>query len=466
MTMRWARLPLRFRLALLFAVCMSVLLAAVGIFVYARAGRDLLATVDAGLRSRAEVVSTDVRDNGPTLANVGANLIERDEAFVQLVSPSGALEQSSSIVRSAPMLPASVIAGITHPTTFDQRVPGIDNVTRILAVPVVAQGKRSVLLVGSSLQDRRDEMLGLAYALAIGGGTASVVVSFAGWLLAGAVLRPVERMRRDAATISTDDLERRLTLPLADDEIAHLGRTLNTMLDRLAGSFARERRLLDNASHELRTPLAILKAELDLATSRERSSDELLAALRSANDETTHLVRLAEDLLVVSRAQEGGVPIHRRETPVDDVLRSAVEHSRPRAAEAGIELLVEAPTTMANIDADRVRQAVDDLLDNAIRHTPSGGRILVSGRRADGELRIGVMDSGAGFPPALLATAFEPFSRGSNGGDARRTGLGLAIVRAIAEAHGGRVQAANGEGGAEVTIIIPVAPAPAPVVQP
>jgi signal transduction histidine kinase len=400
------------------------------------------------------------------LANVGANLIERDEAFVQLVSPSGTLEQSSAIVRSAPMLPPSVIAGITQPTTFDQPVPGIDNVTRILAVPILAQGKRSVLLVGSSLQDRRDEMLGLAFALAIGGGAASVVVLFAGWLLAGAVLRPVERMRRDAANISSDDLERRLTLPPADDEIAHLARTLNTMLDRLAGSFARERRLLDNASHELRTPLAILKAELDLATSRDRSSDELLAALRSANDETTHLVKLAEDLLVVSRAQEGGMPIHRAEAPVDDVLRSAVEHSRPRAAEAAIDLLLEAPATMAYIDADRVRQAVDDLLDNAIRHTPSGGSILVSAQRTNGELRIDVTDSGTGFPPAFLTSAFEPFSRGSNGGDATGTGLGLAIVRAIAEAHGGRVEAMNGEDGAVVTIVIPMAPTPAPFVQP
>ncbi|MEA2555798.1 MAG: two-component system, OmpR family, sensor kinase [Actinomycetota bacterium] len=465
MTISWTRLPLRFRLALVFAACMSVLLTAVGMFVYARAGRDLLATVDAGLRSRAEVVSTDVRDNGPVLANVGANLIERDEAFVQLVSPSGTLEQSSAIVRSAPMLPASAIAGITHPTMFDQRVSGIDNITRILAVPILAQGKHSVLLVGSSLQDRRDEMLGLAFALAIGGGAALVVVSFAGWLLASAVLRPVERMRRDAANISSDDLERRLTLPPADDEIAHLARTLNTMLDRLAGSFARERRLLDNASHELRTPLAILKAELDLAISRDRSPDELLAALRSANDETTHLVKLAEDLLVVSRAEEGGMPIHRAEAAVDDVLHSAVEHSRPRAAEAGIELLVEAPATVADIDADRVRQALDDLLDNAIRHTPSGGSILVSAQLTNGELRIDVTDSGAGFPPAFLTSAFEPFSRGS-GGDPTRTGLGLAIVRAIAEAHGGRVEAMNGEGGAVVTIVIPMAPTPARFAQP
>ena len=463
MMMRWTRLPLRLRLALLFAVGVAALLSGVGLFVYARAGRDLLATVDAGLRSRAEVVSTDVHEHGPALANVGSNLIERDEAFVQLLSPSGQLEQSSAIVASSPMLSSEVISTISRPALFDRRISGIDDVTRILAVPIDVTGTRSVLLVGSSLQDRRDAMLGLAYALALSGSVALVMVSFAGWLLAGAALRPVERMRRDAAGISADDLDRRLRLPVADDEIAHLARTLNNMLDRLSGSFARERRLLDNASHELRTPLAILKAELDLATSRDRSPAELLAALQSAQDETTHLVRLAENLLIVSRAQEGGLHVLRSAASVDAVLRSAVQHNRPRAAEAGVELVVEATPTSANVDPVRLRQAVDDLLDNAIRHTPAGGLVRVCGSKTDGELRVAVKDSGSGFSPGFLPSAFEPFSRGSDGGESGRTGLGLAIVRAIAEAHGGRVEAANADGGAVVTIVIPATPGPTPL---
>ena len=461
--MRWTRLPLRVRLTLLFAAGMTVVLSGVRVFVYARAGRDLLATVDAGLRSRAELVSTDVRAQGPALVNVGTSLIENDEAFVQLLSSSGQLEESSAIVRAAPMLAPGLVATITRPALFDRRVPGIDNVTRILAVPVVAQGDRSVLLVGSSLQDRRDEMLGLAYALAGGGGIALVIVSFAGWLLAGAALRPVERMRRDAASISVDDMDRRLTLPAADDEIGDLARTLNDMLDRLAGSFARERRLLDNASHELRTPLAVLHAELDLATSQDRTPDELLAALHSAHEESTHLVRLAEDLLVVSRAQEGELQLLRSPVAVDDLLRSAVRHSRPRAAESGVELAVDAPLVIASVDPVRLRQAVDDLLDNSIRHTPAGGRINVCAVRTDQQLRISVTDTGGGFPPGFLPSAFEPFSRGSNGGGSGRTGLGLAIVRVIAEAHGGRVEAANADGGAVVTIVLPATPEPTPL---
>lgn len=462
MMIRWARLPLRVRLTMLFAVGMTVVLSAVGAFVYARAGRDLLATVDAGLRSRAELVSADVRGQGPALVNVGTSLIENDEAFVQLISSSGRLEQSSAIVGAAPMLAPSVVATITRPVWFDRRVSGIDNVTRILAVPVVSRGTPLILLVGSSLQDRRDEMLGLAYALAVSGGIALVVVAFAGWLLAGAALRPVERMRRDAASISVDELDRRLTLPAADDEIGHLARTLNSMLDRLEGSFARERRLLDNASHELRTPLAVLHAELDLATANDRTPEELLAALRSAHEESTHLVRLAEDLLVVSRAQEGELHLLRSQVAVDQLLDSVVRHSRPRAAEAGIDLAVQAPPVLASVDPDRLRQAVDDLLDNSIRHTPAGGRISVRAAQADRQLRISVTDTGGGFPAGFLPSAFEPFSRGSNGDRSGRTGLGLAIVRAIAEAHGGRVEAANADGGAVVTIVLPATPEPTP----
>ncbi len=413
------------------------LLVGEGLFVYIRAGADLLAATDAGLRSRAEILAADVRANGPALANVGAELIERDEAFVQVLSASGAIEQSSTIVKQAPMLSAAVVAGVTGPATFERRIAGIDDVTRILAVPIDAGGSRTVLLVGTSLQDRRDQMLQLAWTLTIGGMIALVLIAFAGWLLAGAALRPVERMRRDAASISTEDLGRRLTLPDADDEIGRLARTLNGMLDRLAASFARERRVLDNASHELRNPLAVLKAELDLAASRERSADELRAALRSAREETDHLVRLADDLLVLARAQEGRLPIHRVPTSLDGFLRAAVDHGRPRAAESGVRLEVVTPAGEVNVDPVRFRQAVDDLLDNALRHTPRGGSILISGRRDDGVVSVTVQDSGPGFPPDFLPQAFEPFSRGSNGDEAERTGLGLSIVRAIAEAHGG-----------------------------
>lgn len=361
------------------------------------------------------------------------------------------------MIAGSSLLSPAVIRSLNHPEVFDRRIPGIDNVTLVLAVPVEASGVRSTVMVGSSLQDRRDEMLQLAATLAIGEPVALLLISFAGWLLAGAALRPVERMRQQAATISTTDLDRRLSTPDADDELARLGVTLNDMLDRIHESVENERRFLDNASHELRTPLGILKAELDLALSRARGTDELLAALRSASEETDHLARLAEDLLVLSWAHGGRLTVHPVDTPLSELIESVCKRCGPRAASARVRIEAQAPEATVRVDPVRIRQALDNLLDNALRHAHSGGLIRVSGEQNDGLLRLAVEDTGSGFPPAFLERAFQPFARGASSKDrGSGAGLGLAIVRSIAEAHGGTAQAENRPGGgARVTLLLP-----------
>jgi two-component system, OmpR family, sensor kinase len=309
------------------------------------------------------------------------------------------------------------------------------------------------VLVGASLQDRRDELLQLAATLGIGGIIALLVIACAGWLLAGAILRPVEAMQREAEAITSSDLGRRLSLPPADDEISRLGQTLNSMLDRIEASFVRERRFVDNASHELRTPVTILKAELDLALSRARTSEELETALRSAAKETDHLARLAEDLLVLSRANDGELAVHRSEVELPALITEVVRHFEPRAAESNVRIEVGATPDTAFVDPVRLRQALDDLLDNAVRHTSAGGTVRLSAEHAGSYVRVRVEDSGAGFPAAFLPHAFEPFTRSA--ANEKGAGLGLAIVRAIAEAHGGTADVSNGDdGGAVVTMAL------------
>ncbi|MFL5736132.1 MAG: ATP-binding protein [Actinomycetota bacterium] len=450
---RWSKLPTRVRVTVVFALGTAVVLLAVGAFVYRSMGDDLLSAVDAGLVSRAELIAQDVRTNGPSVADTGAHLIEADEAFAQVTDSSGRVVQSSRIVARTPLLEPPVIRGVTRPTFFDRKIPGIDNTTRVIAVPVHATNADAYVLVGTSLQDRRDELLQLAATLGIGGPIALLVIACAGWLLAGAILRPVEEMQREAAEISASDLGRRLSLPPADDEISRLGRTLNSMLDRIETSFVRERRFVDNASHELRTPVAILKAELDLALSRARTTEELENALRSAAEETDHLARLAEDLLVLSRANDGGLAIHRTEVDLPALIDEVVRHFEPRAAESGVRIEIASTTASAYVDPVRIRQALDDLLDNAVRHTPPGGVIRLSAERDGDRLCVRVEDSGGGFPSAFMPHAFEPFARSDN--DGHGAGLGLAIVRAIAEAHGGAAEVSNGEdGGGVVTIAL------------
>jgi two-component system, OmpR family, sensor kinase len=281
-----------------------------------------------------------------------------------------------------------------------------------------------------------------------------------GWLVGGAALRPVERMRVETEAISESEPDRRLSVPATGDELAALGRSLNHMLDRLQTAVDRERRVVDNASHELRTPLANLKAELDLALRRARTEPELLAALRSASDETDRLARLAADLLVLARAHRGRLPIRRQEVDVDQLVREAVDAFAGSASAAEVTVAKEvAPALHGSLDGPRVRQALDNLLDNAIRHAGRKGKVTVSADRQADELRLAVTDSGPGFAPEFVADAFEPFSRMDEGRarSAGGAGLGLAIVRAVAEAHGGTVTAANRpEGGAVVELRIPV----------
>ena len=440
-------------MTLVFALGTAAVLIAVGWYVYTSAGADLLASADAGLVSRAEVIAADARQNGPPVELIGTRLIERDEAFAQLADETGAILQSSPIIQGHPLLSPATVRSIMHPTFFDRSIPGIDNTTRVIAVPVRTPNGPEVVLVGASLQDRRDELIQLAATLGIGIPIALLVIACAGWLLAGAILRPVEEMQREAAEITSSDLGRRLSLPPADDEISRLGRTLNSMLDRIEASFVRERRFVDNASHELRTPVAILKAELDLALSRVRTSEELETTLRSAAEETDHLARLAEDLLVLSRANDGALAIHRSEVELPTLIAQVVRHFEPRAAESGVRIEIGTTPEHAFVDPVRIRQALDDLLDNAVRHTPTGGVIRLSAERDDGCLQVRVEDSGTGFPEAFIPHAFEPFARSETDGNG--AGLGLAIVRAIAEAHGGSADVSNrDDGGAVVTMAI------------
>jgi len=263
-------------------------------------------------------------------------------------------------------------------------------------------------------------------------------------------------MRKRAADISAADTGARLPVPPAEDEIRRLGQTLNEMLDRLETALERERRFVADASHELRTPLGMLRTELELALRHERSSDELRAALVSASEETDRLARLAEDLLVLARADRGNLPLRVRALDVDDVLGSVRRRYAPRAEDAGRELVVRAPDGL-EVDADetRLEQALGNLVDNALRY--GTGTIVLRAAAVDGAVELHVVDEGPGLAAEFLPRAFERFSRADEARTGLGSGLGLAIVQVIARAHGGDAHVASlPAGGADVWLELPI----------
>jgi signal transduction histidine kinase len=309
-----------------------------------------------------------------------------------------------------------------------------------------------VVATGVSTEDRDEALAEIATAFAIGAPVALLLAAGLGYLLATRALAPVEALRRRASKITLDRRGERLDLPAADDELRALAATLNEMLDRIEGSLERERVFVADASHELRTPLAILRAELELATRPDRTPEELRAALASAADEVERLARLADDLLVLARADEGGVPIRREPVELGELVDRVVARFSARAKEAGRGVVVEVPAGLvAEIDPLRVEQALGNLVDNALRH--GNGQVRVSAAGGEGGfVTLSVSDEGAGFAPGFAESAFERFTRADTGRGSEGAGLGLAIVSAIAAAHGGRASIDPSARGATVRL--------------
>jgi two-component system OmpR family sensor kinase len=289
--------------------------------------------------------------------------------------------------------------------------------------------------------------------LTIGGLVFVAIAALGAYWLARAALAPVERLRRQVAAVSSRDEGPAVEVPGTRDEIAALAGTMNELLGRLQGALARQRAFVADASHELRTPLAVLRGELELAARPGRSRDDLAAAVRSAAAEAERLSRLTDDLLLLARSDEDRLSLRPTATDIGKLLAGSAGTAASRLAAAGVTCHVDAPDGMlADVDSDRIRQVVDNLLDNALRFAPRGSAIVLAARADGPDLGIEVRDDGPGFPAGFLPHAFERFRRPDTGRsrDDGGTGLGLAIVQAIAVTHGGTASAASKPGGGAV----------------
>jgi heavy metal sensor kinase len=449
-----SRLSIRIRLTLLFAAVMAVVLVAIGGFVYARVGSSLTASLNNDLRMRADDVSAASRG--------GEHEQARDfggaEGVAQLLAANGRVVRATQALGSTPLLtPAEFKAAQRGPILVNRPAPPAfgDERWRVLAQPVSDGPETQVAIVAASLRPRAVALEELLVQLMLAGAAALVLAAIAGYSIAAAALRPVEEMSRRAAAISLQGSDKRLPVSSSGDEIAKLGSRLNEMLERLETAFAHERRFLADASHELQTPLAILRAELEIALRRPRSRDELEEVVRSAQEEANRLSRLAEDLLVVARADQGALPVSLSTIHADDLLASVAERFDRRARDAGRRIVTEAaPSLELLCDPIRIGQALDNLIDNSLRY--GAGTITLTASRRASVVELHVRDDGGGFPAAFLPRAFERFSRADEARSGLGSGLGLAIVQAIARAHGGEATVVNrSEGGSDVSLALP-----------
>ncbi|MDT0570214.1 ATP-binding protein [Streptomyces sp. DSM 3412] len=294
-------------------------------------------------------------------------------------------------------------------------------------------------------KERADEVFRVLLAIS---GVALLMTTGIAWVVAGRILKPVRLVRSAAAQLTEQDLTRRIPVHGRDD-VAALAETFNAMLDRLERAFAAQREFVDDAGHELRTPITIVRGHLELMGDDPAEREE---TVRLVTDELDRMSRIVEDLLLLAKAER---PDFVSPEPVQLAELTADVYVKARTLGDRDWQLAEVADREAELDPQRITQAMVQLAQNAVQHTTTGQIIRIGSRAEGGSIELYVVDSGPGVQPQDTEVIFERFRRGTARRGARGSGagLGLSIVRAIAEAHGGRVRLHPTEGGGATFVL-------------
>lgn len=457
----WAHLrTIRVRLTLWYVALLALILLAFCAFLYLSLSRALHDEVDRGLADEAQrtLDTLDIQDGSVRLGDAPDG--SAAGTLIILTDPAGRpLHANAPAAALAPLVAVAPEGAGPHLATVRLG----DEEWRVLARPVVEGGRTvAVLRVARSEQgvetalDRLLLLMGLAVPL-----TLALAVA-GGLFLASRALGPIDRITRAAARIGAEDLSRRLALPASPDEVGRLAGTFDRMLERLEEAFARQRRFTADASHELRTPLALLAGRAEVALDRPRAPEEYREALAGVRDDAARMARLLGELLTLARADRGQDALAREPVALADLVADTVAALEPLAAERAVALAAGplAPCVVAG-DQTRLTQLLINLVDNALKYTPAGGRVTVGLAREGDAATLTVADTGIGIAPEHLPHLFERFYRV----DAARSraeggsGLGLAIADWIARAHGGRIAVTSRVGvGTTFSVSLPLAP--------
>lgn len=457
-------MKLAWRLWLLGAVVPFVAMA-VGTVLAARVFSDRLHhMVDEGLLAQAGVESVSLFDRPGGRPHFHLDESPLGEGARRFAGEGAVFSADGSV---AVRYPAREPMGLT-----DERVvPGRPGEPAVVATRTTRLGER-VRTITVTVPDREGRPFALQLAASLAQVDAAtetfrqvgmVITVLAGLGLVGLQTILARRLSARVGALAAHMTALRegnlAAVPPADpggDEIAALSLVVAEATEKLRRARAAQDRLVAEAAHELRTPLGLMRTSIDLALRRRREVPELVAALEDTRREVDRLARLSTRLLDLATAGRGSWD--RAPGDLAAVAHEAAESARAEAEGRGVLVQVEASGAVpASFDAAGARQAVDNLLQNAIKFSPEGGTVRVRVTQGEGAARIEVADEGPGIPPERRESVFEPFEKGKGSGAG--AGLGLAIVREIARGHGGRAWVADAEVGATVVIELPVAAA-------
>ena len=303
-----------------------------------------------------------------------------------------------------------------------------------------------IIVAGTDLEATDEEMASLRRILLSVVPGVLVVAGLVGWLLARQSLSPVVSMADRARRIGVENLDERLPVANPHDELGRLAATFNELLNRLASSFAQQRQFMADASHELRTPVATAQTAASVALQQpHRAEPEYRESLAIIGEQTTRLARVVEDMFTLARADAGSYPVRRDAVYLDELVDDVVRASRVLASTRNVRIdSAKVDGASFTGDEDLLRRMIANVVDNAVRHAPSGSAVTVSLSATPAQYLIAVSDAGPGIPAAAQSRIFERFYRGDPARQRERAeyggaGLGLAIAQWAARQHGGDV---------------------------
>jgi signal transduction histidine kinase len=443
----------RFRLTLLATAVVAAVLVLSGLGLVAVQRGLLTRGIEEALIQRADNVEPSL-----TRVTFGTKLPgegDREDSFLQLVDDSGRVIASSPNADPASAVSGPLERGAPQTISLIWAAPGNRNEFRVLARRVNSGSGPATLVVGKNLDDVNESVRLLALSLTLAIPLVVSVLAAVLWWLVGRVLRPVESIRAEAASIQGTELDRRLPVPDSHDEISRLSRTINAMLDRLEHATERQRQFVADASHELRSPLTRIRTDLEVGITHPDAADPP-TLYRSLLADAIQLQELVDDLLFLARSDAG--VIRRPIVPVDlDDLVLAEASRLSERGRVGVDIsAVSAGRTCG--DVKELARAIRNLASNAERYATTAVRFEL--REQDGLSRLVVADDGPGIPAEHHTRVFERFTRmdEARSRDAGGSGLGLAIVHDIVTRHGGAIAIMSSDGeGARFVVTLPTA---------
>jgi heavy metal sensor kinase len=446
---------IKFRLTLWYLAAIVLLLVVFGSLAYYLLSKNLYRNLDESLQARVSELQSSIKIDGRRVqfeqkVNELVMIYDADGVLMQRLGPNVEFSDIDKTVKEA-LFGKSAFVSASTPNGPD---------VRLYAAPFNVDSATRVAIVVGRLPNDILNMLAIFRMVILNSSLLVVILAGVGGLfLADRTLKPVEHITDIARGIGESDLSRRIDIE-TDDELGRLSSTLNGMIGRLEEAFTKQRQFVADASHELRTPLAVIQAESSLVLEKRRTEEEYRKALELVTQEVAFMSDIVGKLLLLARSDAGCEPLDLLNVNVADLITELAQDVEALAQEKGLTFsLGQMDSLTVRGDRTKLRQLFLNILDNAIRYTPSGGLIAASLERKEGKAVASVVDSGIGISAEHLPFIFDRFYRVdkartyAEGG----TGLGLAIASAIAKMHGGSIEVESQVGGGTTfTVVLPL----------